>query len=121
MVAKRQWVFQSVKAGILGLILSCIGVLVLALIAKFTNLGDSVLSIVNQVIKIVCLAVAIGICLKDGQYLPKAIVAAIIFWLLSLALFLIFGGNVKFGQVVLDLVICLLIGGIVAVVKSKRR
>ncbi|MBQ2710427.1 MAG: hypothetical protein IJF66_00590 [Clostridia bacterium] len=79
------------------------------------------MSIVNQVIKIVCLAVAIGICLKDGQYLPKALVAAIVFWALSLVLFLIFGGNVKFGQVVLDLVICLLVGGIVAVVKSKRR
>ena len=50
---KKSLFLQSLKAGLLSFVFSCIGVLVLALIAKLCNIGDKALPIVNQVLKII--------------------------------------------------------------------
>ncbi len=117
---QKRWLFQGIKAGILGIIFSCIGVLILALVAKLTNLSDNFLIIVNQAIKIICLTFATLVTVKDGRYLPKSLVTAVVFWVLSLLLFLLLGGDVKLGQVLLDLLICVVSCVIVAIFKSKK-
>ena len=45
---RKSTILQSIKAGLLSLIFSCIGILILALVAKLCNIGDKALPIINQ-------------------------------------------------------------------------
>lgn len=117
---RKNTLLQSLKAGILSLVFSCIGVLLLALIAKLCGLSDSILPIINQVLKVVAVALGTAIAVKDEKFLIKAIIGAIIYWLLSFALFSILGGQFNFGQIALDLAIGLVVAIVVAFIKSRR-
>ena len=110
----------GVKAGALALAFSCIGVLLLALVAKLFGLSDNVLPIVNQVLKIVAVALAMILCLRDEKFVAKAVVGSVVFSLLSLVVFLLLGGKFKFGQVLLDFAIALVTSTIIAFVKAKN-
>ena len=60
--AKKSFLLQSIKTGLFSLVFVCIGVLVLALLAKFFNIGDNVLPIVNQVLKGVAVILGVAMC-----------------------------------------------------------
>lgn len=117
---RKSLILQSLKAGLLSLVFSCIGVLLLALIAKLCNISESVLPIINQVLKVIAVAVGTIISVKDEKFLVKALIGAVIFWLLSFALFAIMGGQFNFGQIALDLGIALVVAAVVALIKSRR-
>lgn len=111
---------QSLKAGILSLVFSCIGVLILALVAKLCSIGDNILPIINQVLKVIAVAIGTAVSIKDEKFLLKAIIGAIIFWLLSFAVFALMGGQFNIGQIALDLGLALVIAIIVAVIKARK-
>ena len=113
-------VLGGAKAGAIALAFSCIGVLLLALVAKLFGLGDNLLPIVNQVLKIVAVALAMVLCLKEEKFVVKALVGSVTFSALSLVVFLLLGGKFNFGQVLLDFAIALVTSLIVAFVKAKR-
>ena len=117
---RKSILLQSLKAGILSLVFSCIGVLLLALIAKLCNIGNNALPIINQILKVIAVALGTIISVKDEKFLLKALIGAVIFWLLSFALFAIMGGTFNFGQIALDLGISLVIAAVIAIIKSRR-
>lgn len=117
---RKNILLQSLKSGILSLVFSCIGVLLLALLAKLCGIGDKVLPIVNQVLKVVAVALGTTLSVKDEKFLLKGVVGAAIFWLLSFALFAIMGGQFNIWQILLDLVIALVAAIVVCFIKSKR-
>ena len=117
---RKTTILQSLKAGILSLVFSCIGVLLLALIAKLCNIGNNVLPIINQVLKVIAVGLGTAISVKDEKFLLKSIIGAVIFGLLSFALFAIMGGGFNFGQIALDLGIALVVAVIVSLIKSRR-
>lgn len=111
---------QSLKAGILSLVFSCIGVLLLALIAKLCGIGDNVLPIINQVLKVIAVVLGTLIAVKDEKFLIKAVIGAVIFWLLSFAVFAVLGGKFNIGQIALDLGLALVAAIVVAIIKSRK-
>lgn len=117
---RKSTILQGLKAGVLSLVFSCIGVLLLALVAKLCNIGESVLPVVNQILKVLAVAIGTVIAVKDEKFLLKAIIGATVFWLLSFALFSILGGQFNFGQIALDLVISLVVAIVVALIKSRK-
>lgn len=117
---RKNTILQSVKAGVIAFAISCIGVLVLALIAKLCNIEGIALPIINQVIKVAAVAVGTLIAVKDEKFLIKALIGAAIFGVLSFAMYMIMGGKFNFGQVALDLGIALVVALIVALIKSRR-
>ena len=117
---RKATILQSLKAGILSLVFSCIGVLLLALIAKLTNMGNNVLPIINQILKVIAVALGTIISVKDEKFLLKSLIGAVIFWLLSFVLFAIMGGQFNFGQIALDLAIALVVATVVAIIKSRK-
>lgn len=117
---KRSVWSEGIKAGLIAFVFSCIGVLVLALLAKAFGIPEKVLPIVNQVIKALAAVIAGAIIIKNEKYALKGLLGAIIFWALSFSMFLILGGKFNFGQLVLDLVIALAAFLIIAVIKSRR-
>ncbi len=116
----KQILVGGVKAGALALAFSCIGVLILALLAKLFGISDSALPVINQVLKVVSVALAMILCLHDEKFVAKAVVGSVTFCLLSLILFSLMGGTFRFGQVLLDFAIALVTSVIVAVVKARR-
>ena len=117
---KKNILLQSIKSGVLSLVFSCIGVLLLALLAKLCGIGDKVLPIINQVLKVLAVALGTTLSVKEEKFLLKGIIGAVIFWLLSFALFAIMGGQFNIWQILLDLVIALVIAAVVCFIKSKR-
>ena len=117
---RKSTILQSLKAGILSLVFSCIGVLILALIAKLCGIGDSILPIINQVLKVIAVVIGTVISVKDEKFLLKAIIGAVIFWLLSFGVFALMGGQFNIGQIALDLGLALVAAVIVAVIKSRK-
>lgn len=117
---RKSLILQSLKAGILSLVFSCIGVLILALIAKLCNIGDNILPIINQVLKVIAVVIGTVISVKDEKFLIKAIIGAVIFWLLSFAVFAVLGGQFHIGQIALDLGLALVASVIVAIIKSRK-
>ena len=117
---RKTTLLQALKAGILSLVFSCIGVLLLALIAKLCNIGDKALPIINQVLKVIAVALGTLLSVKDEKFLVKGLIGAAIFWVLSFALFAIMGGQFHFGQIALDLVIALVVAALVCFIKSRR-
>lgn len=117
---KRSVWSQGIKSGLIAFVFSCIGVLVLALLAKTFGIAEKVLPIVNQVIKVVAAAIAAAIIVKDEKFVVKGLIGAIVFWILSFTMFLILGGKFNVGQLFFDLVIALVAFLLVAVIKSRR-
>ena len=117
---RKATILHSLKAGILSLVFSCIGVLVLALIAKLCNIGDTLLPIINQVLKVIAVAIGTIVSVKDEKFLLKAVIGAVIFWLLSFAVFAIMGGQFHIGQIALDLGLALVTAIVVAIIKSRK-
>ena len=117
---RKSLLLQSLKAGLFSLIFSCIGVLVLALLAKLCNISDGALPIINQVLKAVAVALGTLLCVKQEKFILKALLGAVIFWVLSFVLFSILGGAFHWGQIFLDLGIALAVAVIIALLKSKR-
>lgn len=111
---------QPLKMGVLALVFSCIAVLLLALIAKLCNIGDKALPIINQVLKVIAVVVATILSVKEEKFLIKAIMGAVLFWLLSFAVFAIMGGQFHFGQIALDLGLALVAAIVVAIIKSRK-
>ena len=115
----KNTILGGVKAGIVALAFSCIGVLLLALVAKLFGLSDDLLPTINQILKIIAIAVAMLLCLREEKFVAKALVGSVVFCLLSLLLFSILGGNFHIGQVLLDFAIALVTSIIIAFVKAR--
>ncbi|MBQ2805213.1 MAG: DUF3792 family protein [Clostridia bacterium] len=116
---KLGFLLQSAKCGVFALVFSCVGVLLLALVAQIFSLSENLLPYINQGLKIVALVVALALCVKEEKFLLKCIVASVVFWLLSFVLFSLLGGQFNVVQLLVDLVLCLVAGVVVGIVKSK--
>ena len=81
---------------------------------------DGALPTVNQVLKVIAVALGTLISVKDEKFLIKAIIGAVIFWLLSFAVFAVLGGQFNIGQIALDLGLALVAAVLVAVIKSRK-
>ncbi len=113
-------ILQGVKSGLFSLVFACVGVLLLALVAKIFGISDSVLPIINQALKAVAAFLGTAIAVKEEKFLFKATLGAVVFWITSFLLFALLGGGFHWQQIALDLVISLVPSLIVAVVKSRR-
>lgn len=111
---------QGLKAGLFSLVFACIGVLLLALVAKLFGLSDNILPLINQILKGVAVAIGTIIAIKDEKFILKAFCGAAIFWVISFLLFLTLGGGFYWKQLVLDFGISVIVALIIAVFKAKR-
>ena len=118
--ARKSFLLQSLKAGLLSLVFACIGVLVLALFAKLLNISDGVLPIINQVLKALAVFLGMLFSIKEEKLILKGLVGAVLYWLVSVLLFSVLGGGFHWGQIALDLGITLVVAIVVALIKSRR-
>lgn len=111
---------QGLKAGLFSLVFSCIGVLLLALFAKLFGIPDNILPFINQALKVIAVVLGTALSVKEEKFIVKALVGAVIFWVLSFLLFSVLGGGFHWGQIALDFGISVVVALIVAVIKTRR-
>lgn len=113
-------VLQGTKAGLFSVVFSCIGVFILALFAQFFTMSDNLLPVINQIVKVLAVVLGTAIFVREEKFLPKSLLCALTFWLVTQILFLILGGTFSWAQFGLDLVVSVVAALVVAVLKSRK-
>ncbi|MBQ3502622.1 MAG: TIGR04086 family membrane protein [Clostridia bacterium] len=113
------------KASLIGVVISILLVLVFAFILKFVDLNSNVIAIVDQIIKILSIAVVvISLNRAEGNLLIKGIVAGAVYSVITFIVFSILNGGVNFGIGILtDILFSALVGGasaiLINIIKKK--
>lgn len=110
----KQSIFNILKSVLFSLIVSVVLILILAVVAKYTEINDKTITAINQVIKVVALAVGILLGLKKqkGGLIIGAIVG-LLFTVLSFAIFSLISGSANFDKItVFDFLIGIGVGAI---------
>ena len=105
------------KAVLVGIVFTLIGIVLFAVVLKFTDLSLSIVNYVNDIIKAVSIFVIILIIKRANpdKLLIKSIVAGLLYAILSFVIFSILNGAVNFNM---SAVFDLLFSVIVAVIAS---
>jgi putative membrane protein (TIGR04086 family) len=114
---------ESVKAAVAGVLLSVVFALLLALLARFVPLGETVLVVLAQTLKGISLAVGCFLFFRTEGGWKKGLLAGGIFTLLTYLSFSAIGGGFGWSwKVIIDLALGLGVGilsGIAAVNLKK--
>ena len=88
-LSSKKAFLQVLKGAVIAVIISLILVLLFALIIKLTDISDSVITPVNQIIKIVSIFIGVYFELKNSYYsgMFKGIMVGLIYTLLSFLVF----------------------------------
>ncbi len=108
-----------IKACLLAIVITLIGVVILALILKFTDLSSNFIGYINDVIKALSIFVMVLFIKKwtEGNLLIKSIIGGLLYAILSFVIFSILNGGFAFNMsFVYDLLFSLIASMIVAVI-----
>ena len=111
-------VFNIIKASLLAIIITLVGVVLLAVVLKFTDLSSNVINYVNSAIKILALFIMIMyIKNRENNLLIKSVFGAVIYALLTYIIFSILNGSFVFNMgVVYDILFAVVVSIIASVV-----
>lgn len=107
------------KACLIGIIVTLIGVVILAVILKFTDLSSNAIGYINDIIKALSIFLMVMFIKKwtDGNLLVKSIIGGLLYAVLSFLIFSILNGGFSFNMsIVYDLLFSLISAMIVAVI-----
>ena len=118
-------IFDLLRSVLISLLISVIGVIILALIVKFADLSDGVITGVNIAVRVIAILLGMLIGVRAGRYfIAKGTAAGCIFALITYLLStLLAGGFTSSGMTLYDALACILAGivsgGICAAVKKS--
>ncbi len=123
----KQSILNIVRGTLFSLLFSVVGVLILTIVAKYTEIADKPIMIINQIIKIVActLGIFVGFRGEKGGFFVGLIVG-LLYTVLSFLIFSLLSGGLNFSDVTIyDFLLgiaCGVISGILAVnLKGLRR
>ncbi|MBQ7880825.1 MAG: TIGR04086 family membrane protein [Clostridia bacterium] len=111
-------IVNILKASLIGVVVSILLVLLFAFVLKFVDLNSGIISIVDQIIKIISIFVAVTIASRvNGEgLLVKGIVIGAVYSIITFIVFSILNGTVNFGPAIFtDIIFAGLVGGITAI------
>lgn len=116
--SNASFLVQLIKSSVLGVLVSVVLVLVLAFILKFVELSDGMITIIDEIIKIISIFIATVNLVKKSPYklLYKGAVVGSVYTILTFIVFSALKGSYSFGAtLVVDIVLGAVVGIIVAV------
>ncbi len=115
--------FQFIKGLIVSLIITFAAIIIFALIIKWANLSDSVITPVNLVIKAIAIAFGTIIFAKSGTGgLKKGLIFAVSYITLAFVVFSALSGAFSIGiSLLLDYVFGAVVGAVVGIIKVNRK
>ena len=111
-------IISILKASLLGVVTSILLVLLFAFILKFVNINSNIITIVDQIIKIISIFVAIFALFKAGgnKLLLRGMVVGAVYSVLSFIVFSMLKGGVNFTVgLFTDILFSALVGGVSAI------
>ena len=110
-------IVSIVKSCLLGLVVTLIGTVVLAVVLKFADIPSKVVSNINDIIKALSIFFVVLVLKKstDEKLLVRAIIAGAVYGLLSFVIFSILNGGFHFS---LSILFDLIFAVVVAIVAS---
>lgn len=110
-------VLNILKSCLIGLVITLIGTVILAVILKFADIPTKAVAYINDVIKAISLFVVVLLLKKSGdeKLLLKSIFAGVVYAVLAFVVFSILNGGFSFG---LNFVFDVLFAVVVAIVAS---
>lgn len=113
---------EGLMGGLAASLISAILVLVFAIICKFLELNDIMLQIINQAIKGVSVFIGVYWMIKTAEKgLYKGLFAGLVFAVVSIVIFCALGGELRFGNIMIDLIIALVNGGLTGVLAVNKK
>ncbi|MCQ2564521.1 MAG: TIGR04086 family membrane protein [Clostridia bacterium] len=112
-------VLSLLKYTLVGIIITLVGVLLLAVVLKFTDLNSSVVGYINNVVKAIALFVSTLLTKKhdSNKLLVKSIFLGLFYGVLSLIIFSILNGGFAFDlSVLFDLLFAVAVAVICAII-----
>ncbi len=114
---RREIAFQIIKAAVASVVFSLIFVLAFAAIIQLFSVGAGAIKPVNQVFKIICLALGCIIFLRGDKGLLKGAVAGALYIVATYLIFGAIGGGLTFGWTTLaELAIGIFSGGVSGII-----
>ncbi len=110
---------QILKGVGVSLVVSLVGILVFAFVLRFVNMGDNLIKIINQVIKVLSVLLGVSLTLKKDKTkgLLKGAGVGALYTLLAYLVFSVLVGNFNFGlSLVFDTIFASVIGLICGVI-----
>ncbi len=108
-----------IKCCLIGIIATLIGTVIFAFVLKFANLSSTIISYINDVIKLFSIFIMITCIKRSGgdRLFLKAIFAGLIYALLSFVIFSILNGGFVFDlSLIYDLLFAIIVSAIVSVI-----
>ena len=101
----------------LSVICALVGILIFALIVKFTNFNSGVIKGVNQFLKIIAIFIGCFFILKQGKGAIKGLLSGLIFTIMLYLIFSLIGGSFNFGvSFLVDVLFCAIVGAISGII-----
>lgn len=115
---KSNFILQMIKSSVIGVVVSILLVLLLAFVLKFIEIPDRVITIIDEVIKIVSIFVAVISLVKKSPYkiLFKGFLVGALYSVLTFVVFSALGGSYVVSiATIIDVVLGGVVGAIVAI------
>ena len=112
------------KCCLIGIVVTLIGIVFFAIVLKFADLNSTVITAVNNIIKALAIFFMVFFLKKsgNGKLIVKALVAGLIYAVLSFLIFSIMNGGFVFNLSILyDLLFALIVSVIAAVILNLTR
>jgi len=111
-------IINILKASLIGVVISILLVLLFAFVLKFVNASSSIISIIDQIIKIFSVFAAIVFVNKisNGNLLVKGLVVGAVYSVITFIVFSILNGGFNFSIAIFtDIIFSALVGGASAI------
>lgn len=113
----KTFVSSILKATMLALICSLIGILIFALVVKFVAPTQTVIKTVNQIIKVIAVFIGCFFSVKGKLGVVKGSIAGAVFTVLLYAIFAIMSGAGFFSiEMLIDILFTAVVGGISGII-----
>ena len=118
----KGFVSSVIKSTLLALIISLAGILVFAVVVKFTAPTETLIKTVNQFIKILAVFIGCFLSVKGSAGLVKGAVAGALCTLLTYSVFALMSGSPLFSaEMLIDVLLTAVVGGISGIVAVNLR
>ena len=106
------------KSSLIGVVVSILLVLLFAFVLKFVDLNPSMISLIDQIIKVLSIIVSVLVINRqDGEnLLIKALLVGAMYSIITFVVFSILNGGINFSIAILtDIIFSALVGGVSAI------
>lgn len=121
-VSRKNTFTESLMCGLVAAVFATALVIIVAIVGKYCNMSDTLVKILNVVIKGVAVFTGVFTQIKTGENgLIKGVIGGLIFALVNIVLFLSLGGTLSVGIVLVDLAAGVIIGGLTGILAVNKK